>query len=93
MTHAELHGQVAKFVHGADSHGDLLVPYQHDNCCPWCKRLTAFIEKILEDYNPAEGVWYPKDDFDVVRRRARFYLSLPKGTTMGEARKLWRGLS
>ena len=46
--------------------------------------------KYLEDYNEAEGVWYPKHDGEsVLKRRARFYSHLPKGTTFGEARRLW----
>ena len=51
MTHKELHEKVAKFVHGQDSHGDYLVPYQHDNCCTWCDRLTEFIERLFLESN------------------------------------------
>ena len=49
MTHLQLRKKIIGFVHGQDSHGDYLVPYQHDNCCPWCNRLTDFIERILQE--------------------------------------------
>ena len=90
MTHKELAKEVVKFVHGMDSRGNLLRPWGHEKDCIMCERLTDFIEKILEDYNEAEGVWYPKHDGEsVLKRRARFYSHLPKGTTFGEARRLW----
>ena len=90
MTHTELRKKVAELVHGRDSHGNLLTPWRHGLYCVMCARLTDFIEKILEDYNEAEGVWYPKHDGEsVLKRRARFYSHLPKGTTFGEARRLW----
>ena len=90
MTHKQLTTKVAKFIHGMNSHGNLLRPWNHEKDCGHCERLTDFIEKILEDYNEAEGVWYPKHDGEsVLKRRARFYSRLPKGTTFGEARRLW----
>lgn len=54
MTHAELHGQVAKFVHGVDSHGELLIPYRHDWYCTWCDKLTDFIVglQVVEGVTP-----------------------------------------
>ena len=43
MTRAELHEKVTKFVHGVDSHGELLIPYRQDWWCTWCDKLTDFI--------------------------------------------------
>ena len=51
MTHLQLCKKIIGFVHGQDSHGDLLVPYQHDNCCPWCDRLTEFVEGLFLESN------------------------------------------
>ena len=48
MTHEELYEKVAKFVHGMDSHGNLLRLWNHEKDCATCERLTDFIEKILE---------------------------------------------
>ena len=58
---------------------------------------AQFVDLVVHmevgDYNDAEGVWYPKlDGESVSRRRARFYLDLPEGTTFGEARRLWNKL-
>ena len=54
MTHTELHGQVTKFVHGVDSHGELLIPYRHDWYCTWCDKLTDFIVglQVVEGVTP-----------------------------------------
>ncbi|KKL20874.1 hypothetical protein LCGC14_2451070, partial [marine sediment metagenome] len=61
MTHEELRGKIAGFVHGVDSHGNILMTWRHEKDCVICDRMITFVEKILEDYNEAEGVWYPKD--------------------------------
>ena len=93
MTREELVDKIARFYHGVDSHGNLLRPWNHGEDCVMCHELINFIEKILGDYNDAEGVWYPKHDGESVsKRRARFYCDLPVGTTFGEARRLWNKL-
>ena len=61
MTREELHEKVAKFVHGVNSDGTWHMPWEHDNGCEWCDGLIDFIGKILQDYNKAEDVFYPKE--------------------------------
>ncbi len=60
VTRSELLKKVIGFAHGKNSHGNWLLPYKHDEHCGWCDKLVDFIWKILDDYNEAEGVWYPK---------------------------------
>ena len=62
MTRSQLREKIAGFNHGMDSHGNLLTPWRHEKDCVMCDRLTEFIDKILEDYNEAVGVVYPKED-------------------------------
>ena len=60
MTRSQLRKRIVGFVHGQDSHGGWIVPWKHDLYCTWCDRLVEFIDKLLESYNSAEGVVYPK---------------------------------
>ena len=62
MKREELKGKVAKFAHGVDSHGKPLIPWRHEKGCIICNQLINFVEKILQDYNKAEGVFYPTED-------------------------------
>ena len=47
MTRPELHGKVAEFNHGLDSHGNLLTPWRHEKDCDMCDRLVDFIMELL----------------------------------------------
>ena len=61
MTDSELKDKVAKFVHGVDSHGNFL-SWGHGKDCLICGRMIDFVGEILQDYNKAEGVFYPTED-------------------------------
>ena len=60
MTHKELLDKVAKFVHGVNSRGTVLMPWKHEEGCGMCDGILEIIKKVLEDYNEAVGVVYPK---------------------------------
>ena len=51
MTHEELRGKIAGFVHGVDSHGSLLLPWRHELDCATCERLINFIMGLLHEAN------------------------------------------
>ena len=62
MTHEKLLETVAKFVHGVNSTGRVLMPWTHEKGCGMCDGILEIVEKVLEDYNQAEGVVYPKNE-------------------------------
>jgi hypothetical protein len=49
MTHKELSGKVAKFVHGVNSDGTWRMPWEHDKDCEWCDGLVDFIEGLMQE--------------------------------------------
>ncbi|KKK87365.1 hypothetical protein LCGC14_2753970 [marine sediment metagenome] len=51
MTSAEIKAKVIGLIHGRDSEGDWILPWEHDKGCLHCDQLAEFIEGLLKDYD------------------------------------------
>ena len=71
MTRSELHGKVGQFVHGVDSHGNLLTPWGHEKDCVMCNRLADFIEGLLNEHDKSLAGYKALDSWMDRRERGR----------------------